>query len=70
MPRALNWPSKTYVICERIETVKEPVLLIQRCRISMTRGNNRITRRSNIDGVTEARDLQLDQSLIARNICK
>ena len=36
---------KIYIICEPVGCVKRPVLLIQRCRISMTQGNNKITGR-------------------------
>jgi hypothetical protein len=37
---------KIYIICKQVEHVNWPVLLCQSCRISMTQGHNRITRRS------------------------
>ena len=38
--------TKIYIICELLEHIKGPVLLIQSCRISMTQGNNRMPQRS------------------------
>lgn len=47
-------------ICELLEHVKGPVLLFQNCRISMTQSNKweESQQGSNIDGVTEATDLE------------
>ena len=38
--------AKIYIICKWLGYVKGPVLLFQSCKISMTLGNNRITRRT------------------------
>ena len=42
---ALDHPN-IYPIYELLESVKDPVLQSQSCRISMTQGNNRISERS------------------------
>ena len=38
--------SKIYIICELLESVIEPILLIQSCKSSMPQGNNSIMGRS------------------------
>jgi hypothetical protein len=58
-----------------LECVKRSILQVLSCGISMTQGNNRIAKRSSHEdtvliGVTEARNLELDQCLIAVNIWK
>jgi hypothetical protein len=41
----LTYP-QIYIICKWLRSMKEPVLPIKNCRISMTQGNNRITGKS------------------------
>jgi hypothetical protein len=56
---------KHYIILELLGHIKGLALLIQSSRVSVTQGNNRIIEESqwgsNIHGVTEARDLELEQ---------
>lgn len=62
-------------INELLDCMDGLVLQIKNYRIYMTQGNNRIAKRSSHEdtvliGVTEARNLELDQCLIAVNIWK
>jgi hypothetical protein len=56
---------KIDILCEWLGHVKEPVLLIQSCRISMTLGSDGTTSRNpgkdSILMVSQARDLEPDQ---------
>lgn len=60
-------PLQIYIICKWLGCMEGLVLLIQSCRISITQGNNRITRRSpDKDPVLmvsqkQAKDLKPDQ---------
>ena len=67
---------KIYIIYELLGCVKGPVLLIQSCKISMTQGNNRMTRRQPSEDpvlmVSQKSEIlsQTNQCLIAMNISK
>ena len=61
-----------HIIFELLEYVKGPVPLIQRCRISMTQGNNRITGRSPDEDpvLMVSQKPEISNQTHWRNICK
>lgn len=67
---------KIYIICKRLVLMKGPFLVVQRCRICVTKSNNRLTRRRPgedsrfISLVSDAWDLKPDHWLIAMTASK